>query len=245
MGQTIKDRSSAASARVTAATKAASRAAAGEARHHSPFVLGAAAVILALGLSWLAEIVFAFRHDPGLPARERILGFFGIGTIGWAIAVLLAVLFWVLARRWPVTRRGPALPALTAGAPGGTEAGRAVAATTTVKADEAALSPPAAPGPASPPAAARAHSLEHALPVALMASAIAVGGSAVIDLIVELTNFGNGINAAFGGLIAYLAVLPVAGVSAWWVHAERSGARAAALADEAAPAEEASRVGHP
>ena len=55
-----------------------------------------------------------------------------------------------------------------------------------------------------------------------MASAIAVGVSALINFVVELTNFGNGVNSAFGGLLAYLAVLPVAAVAAWWVHAERS-----------------------
>jgi hypothetical protein len=242
VGQTIKDRSSVASAKVAAATKAAGRAAATEVRHHSPFMLGSAAIVLALGLSWLAQIIFAFHHDPSLPGRERLFTFFGIGTIGWAVAILFAVLLWSLARR----RGGADVPAGVdppgdpVSAPTGQPESAAISAApsifvadtaapvgaepaataTAVAGFPSAAASPSANGPVR--AAARARSLQRILPMALIVSALAVGGSALIDVIVELTNFGNGISAAFTGLIGYLAVLPVAAVAAWWVHAERS-----------------------
>ena len=66
--------------------------------------------------------------------------------------------------------------------------------------------------------------LNDGVSVGLMLAAGAVGVSATIDLLVELTNFGHGIDAALSGLVSYAAVLPVAGVSAWWAHRLHSDA---------------------
>jgi hypothetical protein len=58
------------------------------------------------------------------------------------------------------------------------------------------------------------------LPVGLFLAACIVGLSAFIDFLVELTTFGNGVNAAFAGFIQYAAVLPIAAATAWWALKE-------------------------
>ena len=62
--------------------------------------------------------------------------------------------------------------------------------------------------------------------VALFLAACAVGLSASIDLLIELTSFGGGIDAAFSALIGYAAVLPIAAATAWWALQE-TGKRSA------------------
>jgi hypothetical protein len=58
----------------------------------------------------------------------------------------------------------------------------------------------------------------------LMAAAAAVTVSAVIDILVELTNFGNGIDDAVSGLVSYLAALPIAAAAGWWANHLRQAA---------------------
>jgi hypothetical protein len=65
------------------------------------------------------------------------------------------------------------------------------------------------------PAGSPAH---RAIVLLLLAAATAVGLSAVIDVLVELTNFGNGIDDALSGLVSYLAVIPLAAAAGWWAN---------------------------
>ena len=60
--------------------------------------------------------------------------------------------------------------------------------------------------------------LRDAVSLGLCLMALAIGVSAAIDVLVELTNFGHGIDAAFSGLIAHAAALPLAAVAAWWAE---------------------------
>jgi hypothetical protein len=57
-----------------------------------------------------------------------------------------------------------------------------------------------------------------AVSLGLCLMALAVGVSAAIDILVELTNFGHGIDVAFAGLLAHAAALPLAAVAAWWAE---------------------------
>jgi hypothetical protein len=59
---------------------------------------------------------------------------------------------------------------------------------------------------------------DHLIPLALMVAAATVGLSAVIDILVEITNFGNGVIDALSGLISYLAVIPMAAAAGWWAN---------------------------
>jgi multisubunit Na+/H+ antiporter MnhF subunit len=60
--------------------------------------------------------------------------------------------------------------------------------------------------------------LRDAASLGLCLMALAVGVSAAIDVLVELTNFGHGVDVAFAGLIAHAAALPLAAVAAWWAE---------------------------
>ncbi len=135
----------------------------------SPWVLGAAAILVAFAASWFADVVLAFRHAPGATSQDRVLQFFAPGSIDWGVAILLAVCLLAAGRRFDL----------------GTAASSV---------------------------------LNDALSLTLFLAAGAVGVSAAIDLLVELTNFGHGIDAALSGLVSYAAVLPLASVSAWWAH---------------------------
>lgn len=70
------------------------------------------------------------------------------------------------------------------------------------------------------PASPRHPALRHLLPLALLLGAVAVVISAVIDALVELTNFGHGIDAAFSAIIAYLGVLAIGVPAVWWAWKE-------------------------
>jgi multisubunit Na+/H+ antiporter MnhF subunit len=61
-------------------------------------------------------------------------------------------------------------------------------------------------------------SVRDAVSLGLCLMALAVGVSAAIDVLVELTNFGHGIDVAFAGLLAHAAALPLAAVAAWWAE---------------------------
>ncbi len=56
------------------------------------------------------------------------------------------------------------------------------------------------------------------LPGLLFFASSAVGLSAFVNLLVELTSFGTGIDAALSGFIGYLAVMVVAAASGWWSY---------------------------
>lgn len=68
-----------------------------EALSKTPWVLGAAAILVGLVLFWLASIVSAFQHDAGFDFRGRVLHLLGPGDAEWAVAVLFAVALLVLA----------------------------------------------------------------------------------------------------------------------------------------------------
>ena len=65
------------------------------------------------------------------------------------------------------------------------------------------------------------------LPAGLFLAGAAVVVSAAIGILVELTNFGNGIDAAFAALIGYVAVLLAGGAATWWAHLELKARREA------------------
>lgn len=67
-------------------------------------------------------------------------------------------------------------------------------------------------------AATAAGGINDAMPTALLLAACVVSVSSAIDVLVELTNFGHGVDAALAGLLGYLAALPVGLAAAWWAH---------------------------
>ena len=58
------------------------------------------------------------------------------------------------------------------------------------------------------------------LPGALLAAAIVSGTAAGLDVLVELSNLGHGIDRALAGMLGYIGVIGLAGVAAWWAHRE-------------------------
>jgi hypothetical protein len=140
---------------------------------HSPWVLASSAIVVAFAVAWFGGVVLSFRHASGLSGQDRVLQFFEPASFQWSVAILVALVLWVVGRRLD-------------------------------------------PGP-DPALKSR---LRELLPMALFLAAMAVGISAAIDVLVELTAFGNGIDAAFSGLIDYLAILLVGAVTAWWAFQE-------------------------
>ena len=63
--------------------------------------------------------------------------------------------------------------------------------------------------------------------VGLFVAGIAVTFSALVGVLVELSNFGNGIDEAFAGLIVYLAVLVIGAAETWFAHSELGARREA------------------
>jgi hypothetical protein len=134
----------------------------------SPWVLGAAAIVIAIAVTWLSDLLRTFQHAHGATTQQRMLTFFGIGQILWAVALLLGAFLLAAGRRFEI---------------GG----------------------PAGPSP-----------LTHLTTLGVVAASAAVGVFAALSVVVELTNFGHGLDQAFSGLIAYLAVVPIAGAALWW-----------------------------
>lgn len=141
----------------------------------SVWLLGAGAILVAFIITWMANVIEAFRHGPGIDSQYRIMQFFSPGSIDWGVGILLAVALLAVGRH---------------------------------------LDPPKSEG-------AGHHSL---ITLAAFLAAGAVAASAVIDVLVELTNFGNGIDDALAGLISYLAVIPLGLVAAWWAFLIRDPA---------------------
>jgi len=72
----------------------------------TPWVLGAAAILIGLVLYWAGSIISAFQHNAGYDARQRIVHLLGPGNAAWAVAVLLAVALLVLGSSGE-TKRAP------------------------------------------------------------------------------------------------------------------------------------------
>ena len=77
------------------------------------------------------------------------------------------------------------------------------------------------------PAPARRSGIHELLPAGLFVAGAAVVVSSVIGILVELTNFGHGIDAAFAALIGYVAVLLVGAAATWWALLELKARRQA------------------
>jgi hypothetical protein len=77
------------------------------------------------------------------------------------------------------------------------------------------------------PAPARRSGIHELLPAGLFVAAVAVVVSSVIGILVELTNFGHGIDAAFAALIGYVAVLLAGAAATWWAYLELQARRQA------------------
>ena len=72
----------------------------------TPWVVGAAAILIGLVLYWAGSIVSAFQHNAGYDARQRIIQLLGPGDADWAVFVLLAVALLVLGSSGE-TKRAP------------------------------------------------------------------------------------------------------------------------------------------
>jgi len=57
----------------------------------TPWVLGAAAILIGLVLYWAGSVISAFQHDVGYDARQRIVHLLGPDDVEWAVFVLLAL----------------------------------------------------------------------------------------------------------------------------------------------------------
>ena len=58
------------------------------------------------------------------------------------------------------------------------------------------------------------------LPIGLFLAGASVVVSSFIGVLVEISNFGNGIDAAFAGLIGYVAILGIGAAATWWAFKE-------------------------
>jgi hypothetical protein len=67
-----------------------------EALSKTPWVVGAAAILIGLVLYWAGSIISAFQHNAGYDARQRIIHLLGPGDAEWAVIVLLAIALLVL-----------------------------------------------------------------------------------------------------------------------------------------------------
>lgn len=148
--------------------------------------------MVSFAVTWLSDIINTFQHFPGLPARGRVLRFFAVGDLSWALALLLAVFL--------------------------------LAAGTRLFA------------PTPPSLVPRLKLVSYVL----AGAAALVVVSAVVVLIVDLSLAGQhlfpqeelahvslglpaGIDQAFVGALAELAVLPIAGAAAWWAYRFATG----------------------
>ena len=74
---------------------------------------------------------------------------------------------------------------------------------------------PAAPAQALSGARRRKKRFVEWVPFGLFVAAVGVTVSALVGVLVELSNFGNGIDSAFSALINYLALVGVGGAATW------------------------------
>lgn len=150
----------------------------GDLARQPPGLLGAAAILVAYGSAWLASLLSAVRHQPGLPAQQRMLDLLGPGSMAWGAILLLAVAL-----------------ATLAGAP--SDAGTARAR-------------PGLPGTGAVGTGAVGTGL-----------LVATGGAtvaALLGILVELANFGHGIDAAFTGIVGRIGAAAVSGAALWWAR---------------------------
>jgi hypothetical protein len=80
--------------------------------------------------------------------------------------------------------------------------------------------PPADPTEPVSDATRRKKRFAELLPFGLFLAAAAVTVSAIVGVLVELTNFGNGIDQAFSSLIGYLALVLLGGAATWLAFRE-------------------------
>ena len=135
-------------------------------------VLGGAAILVAYAAAWVASLLAAVRHAPGISAQQRLLDLLGPGSVGWGVFLLVT-----LGLIGPTGRglRGP-------------ERSR----------------------------------LHRAVARGLLVASAAAAAAAALATLVELANFGHGIDAAFAGLVSRLAALAVAGAATWWAWSARA-----------------------
>ncbi len=156
------------------------RAAEQHLRDESPWVLGSAALLVALAAYWVDSILMAFQHAPGVTGQDRVLDLLAPGSFVWGAGILLAVALHAAGRHFEIA--------------------------------------PAEPWP-----------LRRHLPDVLLAAAAASATAAALDVLVELANFGHGIDRALAGLVGYLGVIALAGAAAWWAHLESRAVRDRAI----------------
>jgi hypothetical protein len=70
------------------------------------------------------------------------------------------------------------------------------------------------------PAPSRKSRVADLLPTGLLLAGASVALSALVGVLVDISDFGNGIDAAFSGLITYLAISGIGAAATWWAFKE-------------------------
>jgi MFS family permease len=78
-------------------------------RAESPWMLGSAGILAALGAYWASSVIAAFEHGHGITAQERVLRVLTPGTLIWVLGAILAAALYSAGRRFevPAARPGP------------------------------------------------------------------------------------------------------------------------------------------
>jgi hypothetical protein len=70
-------------------------------------MLAGGAILLVFAADWFASILAALQHNRGLTGQARVLTFFGVGSITWALAILLGVALVAAGRRFELAASAP------------------------------------------------------------------------------------------------------------------------------------------
>ena len=145
-------------------------------KEESPWMLGSAALLVALAAYWMGSFLMAFEHGSGLTGQDRVLRVLVPGSFIWAAGALLAVALHAAGLKFELA--------------------------------------PAEPSP-----------LRTRLPRLLLIATLVSAVAAALDVLVELADFGHGIDRALAGLVGYAGVMVLSSGAAWWAYRERKTSR--------------------
>ena len=69
-------------------------------KDESPWMLGSAALLVALAAYWMGSLLMAFEHGSGLTGQDRVLRVLVPGSFVWAAGALLAVALYAAGRKF-------------------------------------------------------------------------------------------------------------------------------------------------
>jgi hypothetical protein len=83
----------------------------------SPWILGSTGLLVALAGYWIAGVLLAVQHAPGMTGQERVLHLLAPGDFAWAAGAILALALHSAGRRFELAPSNPSafrekLPAL-------------------------------------------------------------------------------------------------------------------------------------